>query len=90
MVLIARGRIDDTSGGMFTFNTAHDYLLAEDCGHEILYLLEGNPDYYGPFDTYLRGELACTDLSGRYEILKVSPFTGSTETSREAHTPCSS
>jgi hypothetical protein len=74
MVLIARGRIEDTDASTFTFSTAHDYLLADDCGHEILYLLEGDPDYIGPFETYLvevRGELAGTDPSSRYEILEV-------------------
>ena len=52
MAIIARGRIaDTTSRGTFMFSAQHDYILADEQGHEILYLLQGDSDYIGVHHT---------------------------------------
>ena len=75
MAIIARGRIaDTTSRGTFTFSTHHDYILADEQGHEILYLLQGDSDYIGVYQTdnvEVRGTVVGTDPSGKFEILEV-------------------
>ena len=81
MAIVARGRIADTGGGTFTPSTYHDYILAneqyilaDERGHEILYLRQGDSDYIGVHQTdsvEVRGAVVGTDLSGKFETFKV-------------------
>jgi hypothetical protein len=47
MAIVARGRIADTGEDTFTLSMHHDYILADEQGFEILYLLQGDSDYIG-------------------------------------------
>ncbi len=81
MAIIARGRIVDTSDGTFTYSMHHDYILAheqyilaDEQGHEILYLLQGDSDYIGAHQrdsVAVRGAVVGTDPSGKFETLEV-------------------
>ena len=81
MAIIARGRIADTGEDTFTSSMHHDYILADEQyiladeqGHEILYLLQGDLDYIGAHQSdsvEVRGAVAGTDPSGKFETLEV-------------------
>ena len=81
MAIIARGRIADTGQDTFTSSVHHDYILADEqyiladeLGHEILYLLQGNSDYIGAHQSdsvEVRGAVLGTDPSGKFETLEV-------------------
>ena len=81
MAIVARGRIADTGEDAFTFSLHHDYILtdeqyilADELGHEILYLLQGDSDYIGAHQSdsvEVRGAVAGTDPSGKFETLEV-------------------
>ena len=81
MAIIARGRIADTGEDTFTSSVHHDYILtdeqyilADELGHEILYLLQGNSDYLGAHQSdsvEVRGAVVGTDPSGKFETLDV-------------------
>ena len=71
MAIIARGRIADTGQDTPTSSVHHDYILADEqyiladeLGHEILYLLQGNSDYIGAHQSdsvEVRGAVVGTD-----------------------------
>jgi hypothetical protein len=81
MAIVARGRIVDTADGTFTSSMHHDYILAheqyilaDEQGHEILYLLRGASDYIGTRQSDIvevRGAVVGTDPSGKFETLEV-------------------
>jgi hypothetical protein len=81
MAIVARGRIADTGEATFTSGVHHDYILADEQyiladeqGHEILYLLQGTPDYIGAHQSdsvEVRGAVVGTDPSGKFETLEV-------------------
>jgi hypothetical protein len=81
MAIIARGRIVDTADGTFTSSVHHNYILvhaqyilADEQGHEILYLLQGDSDYIGAHQSdsvEVRGAVVGTDPSGKIETLEV-------------------
>jgi hypothetical protein len=81
MAIVARGRIADTGEDTFTSNMHHDYILADEqyiladeLGHEILYLLQGDSDYIGAHQSdsvEARGAVVGTDPSGKFETLEV-------------------
>ena len=81
MAIVARGRIADTGEDTFTSSLHRDYILAEEqyiladeLGHEILYLLQGDSDYMGAHQSdsvEVRGAVAGTDPSGKFETLEV-------------------
>src|SRR5918998_2723709 len=81
MAIVARGRIADTGEDTFTFSMHHEYILAEEqyiladeLGHGILYLLQGASDYIGAHQSYsveVRGAVVGTDPSGKFETFKV-------------------
>ena len=81
MAIIARGRIADTGEDTSTSRVHYDYILADEqyvladeLGHEILYLLQGNPDYIGAHQSdcvEVRGAVVGTDPSGKFETLEV-------------------
>jgi hypothetical protein len=54
---------------------AHEqYILADEQGHEILYLLQGDSDYIGAHQSdgvEVRGAVVGTDPSGKFETLEV-------------------
>jgi hypothetical protein len=45
MAIVALGRVADTGEDAFTSSRHHDYILADEQGHGILYLLQGDSDY---------------------------------------------
>jgi hypothetical protein len=74
MAIVARGRIADTGEDTFTLSMHHDYILADEQGHEILYLLQGDSDYIGAHQSdsvEVRGAVVGTDPSGKLETLEV-------------------
>ena len=81
MTIVAWGRIADTGEDTFTSSMHHDYILAheqyilaDELGHEILYLLQGDSEYIGAYQSdsvEVRGAVAGTDPSGKFEIFKV-------------------
>jgi hypothetical protein len=81
MAIVARGRIADTGEDTFTSSMHHDYILAheqyilaDEQGHEILYLLQGASDYIGAHQSdsvEVRGAVVGTDPSGKFETLEV-------------------
>jgi hypothetical protein len=74
MAIVARGRIVDTGEDTFTSSMHHDYILAHEQGHEILYLLQGDSDYIGAHQSdsvEVRGAVVGTDPSGKFETLEV-------------------
>ena len=81
MAIVARGRIADTGEDMLTSSMHHDYILtdeqyilADELGHEILYLLQGASDYIGTHQSdcvEVRGAVVGTDPSGNFETLEV-------------------
>jgi hypothetical protein len=81
MAIVARGRIVDTGEDTFTSSMHHDYILAheqyilaDEQGHEILYLLQGDSDYIGAHQSdgvEVRGAVVGTDPSGKFETLEV-------------------
>ena len=81
MAIVARGRIVDTADGTFTSSLHHDYILvheqyilADEQGHEILYLLQGDSDYIGAHQSdcvEVGGAVVGTDPSGKIETLEV-------------------
>jgi hypothetical protein len=74
MATVARGRIADTGEDMFASSMHHDYILADEQGHEILYLLQGDSDYMGAYQSdsvEVRGAVVGTDPSGKIETLEV-------------------
>jgi len=81
MAIIARGRIADTGEDTSTSSVHHDYILADEqyvladeLGHEILYLLQGDCDYIGAHQSdsvEVRGAVVGTDPSGKFETLEV-------------------
>jgi hypothetical protein len=81
MAIVARGRIADTGEDALTSSLHHDYILtdeqyilADELGHEILYLLQGDSDYIGAHQSdsvEVRGAVAGTDPSGKFETLEV-------------------
>ena len=81
MAIVARGRIVDTADGTFTSSLHHDYILvheqyilADEQGHEILYLLQGDSDYIGAYQSEsieMKGAVVGTDPSGKFETLEV-------------------
>src|SRR5215208_212783 len=93
MAIIARGRIADTGEDTFTSSVHHDYILvdeqyilADELGHEILYLLQGDSDYIGAHQSdsvEVRGAVVGTDPSGKFERWKWSPYAGSVAPLRE-------
>ena len=81
MAINARGRIADTCEDTSTSSVHHDYILADEqyiladeLGHEILYLLQGDSDYIGAHQNdsvEVRGAVVGTDPSGKFETLDV-------------------
>ncbi len=81
MTINARGRIADIGEDTSTSSLHHDYILtdeqyilADELGHEILYLLQGDSDYIGAHQSdnvEVRGEVVGTDPSGKFETLDV-------------------
>src|ERR671917_1296055 len=81
MAIVARGRIADTGEDTFTSSMHHDYILtdeqyilADELGHEILYLLQGASGYIGDHQSdsvEVRGAVVGTDPSGKFETLEV-------------------
>jgi hypothetical protein len=81
MAINARGRIADTGEDTSTSSLHHDYILtdeqyilADELGHEILYLLQGDSDYIGAHQSdsvEVRGAVVGTDPSGKFETLDV-------------------
>jgi hypothetical protein len=81
MAINARGRIADTGEDTSTSSVHHDYILADEqyiladeLGHEILYLLQGDSDYIGAHQSdsvEVRGAVVGTDPSGKIETLDV-------------------
>jgi hypothetical protein len=81
MAIIARGRVADTGEDTFTSSVHHDYILAheqyilaDELGHGILYLLQGASDYIGTHQSdsvEVRGAVVGTDPSGKFETLEV-------------------
>jgi hypothetical protein len=81
MAIVARGRIADTGEDTSTSSVHLDYILADEqyiladeLGHEILYLLQGDSDYIGARrsdSVEVRGAVVGTDSSGKFETLKV-------------------
>jgi hypothetical protein len=81
MAIVALGRIADTGEDTFTSSMHHDYILADEQyiladeqGHEILYLLQGDSDYIGAHQSdsvAVRGAVVGTDPSGKFETLQV-------------------
>ena len=81
MAINARGRIADTGEDAFTSSLHHDYILtdeqyilADELGHKILYLLQGDSDYIGAHQSdsvEVRGAVVGTDPSGKFETLEV-------------------
>ena len=72
--IIARGRIEDANGETYTFGEHADYLLAEQDGYDLIYLLRGDSVDLAPYEAAVvevRGEVVGTEPSGRYEILTV-------------------
>jgi hypothetical protein len=75
------GRIADTGEDTFTSSMHHDYMLAneqyilaDEQGHEILYLLQGASDYIAAHQSdsvEVRGAVVGTDPSGKFETLDV-------------------
>ena len=74
MAIVARGRIEDADGETYTFGEHADYILAEQDGYDLIYLLRaGSVDlasHHGAV-VEVRGEVVGTEPSGRYEILAV-------------------
>lgn len=74
MALLARGRIENANAGTYAFGEAADYLLAEQDGYDIVYLLRGGSMDLAPYETEVvevRGEVVGTEPPGKYEILEV-------------------
>jgi hypothetical protein len=81
MAIVARGRIANTGQDTFTSSMHHDYILAheqyilaDELGHRILYLLQGACDYIGAYQSdsvEVRGAVVGTDPSGKFETLEV-------------------
>src|SRR5918997_4541751 len=81
MAIVALGRIVDTGEDTFTSSMHHDYILAheqyilaDEQGHEILYLLQGDSDYIGAHQSdgvEVRVAVVGTDPSGKIETLEV-------------------
>src|SRR5215203_1810914 len=81
MAIVARGRIADTGEDTFTSILHRDYILADEqyiladeLGHEILYVLRGDCDYIGAYQSdsvEVRGAGVCTNPSGKFETLEV-------------------
>ena len=81
MTIVAWGRIANTGEDTFTSRMHHDYILAheqyvlaDELGHEILYVLQGDLDYIGAHQSdsvEMRGAVVGTDPSGKFETLDV-------------------
>ena len=74
MALVARGRIEDANGETYTFGEHADYVLAEQDGYDLIYLLRADSVELAPHKAAVvevRGEVVGTEPSGRYEILAV-------------------
>ena len=74
MAIIARGRIEDANAETYTFGEHADYVLAEQDGYDLIYLLRGNSVDLSPYKGAVveaRGEVVGTEPLGKYEILAV-------------------
>lgn len=74
VAIIARGRIEDANGETYTFGESADYILAEQDGYDLIYLLRGDSVDLAPHKTAVvevRGEVVGTEPLGKYEILAV-------------------
>ncbi len=74
MTLVARGRIVDANAETYSFGEHADYVLAEEDGYDLIYLLRGASVDLAPYRAAVvevRGELAGTEPAGKYEILAV-------------------
>ena len=74
MAIVARGRVEGADGQTFTFGEHADYVLAEQDGYDLIYLLRGKSVDLAPYEAAVvevRGEVVGTEPSGRYEILEV-------------------
>ena len=75
MTIIARGRVEGASGETYTFGEHADYVLAEQNGYDLIYLLRGRSVDLAPYKAAVvevRGEVVGTEPLGKYEILEVS------------------
>ena len=74
MTVIARGRIEDANAETFSFGDHADYVLAEEDGYGLIYLLREASVDLAPYKAAVvevRGEVVETEPSGRYEIFTV-------------------
>lgn len=74
MTIIARGRIEGANGETYTFGESADYVLAEQDGYDLIYLLRGGSVDLAPHEAAVvevRGKVVGTEPLGKYEILAV-------------------
>ena len=74
MAIVARGRVEDATGETYTFGEHADYVLAEQDGYDLIYLLRAGSVDLAPHRAAVvevRGEVLGTEPSGRYEVLVV-------------------
>lgn len=86
MAIVARGRIEGANAETYTFGNHADYVLAEEDGYGLIYLLRGASVDLTPYESALvevRGEVEGTEPSGRYEILAVESVNGIGDTTRQ-------
>ena len=74
MAIIARGRVESANGETYTFGEYADYVLAEQDGYDLIYLLRAGSVDLAPHKAAVvevRGEVTGTEPLGKYEILEV-------------------
>lgn len=74
MAIVARGKVEGANAETYSFGNHADYVLAEEDGYDLIYLLRAASVDLAPYEAALvevRGEVVGTEPSGRFEIFSV-------------------